>query len=246
MAGHSKWANIRHRKERVDAKRGKIFSRLIKEVTVAAKNGADPAANPRLRLALEKAKEANVPNDNIDRAIKRGGGLLEGGANYSEVRYEGYGIGGAAVLVDCLTDNKNRTLPEVRNVFTKNGGNLGTDGSVAYLFARCGQLLFERVADAAALMEVAIDNGADDFIADEESGGVEIVCAPDSFEALLAAVRAAGHAPDEADIIMRAENEIILSGEDGNRMQRLLDALEDLDDTQQIYTNADIREGEAS
>lgn len=252
MAGHSKWANIRHRKERMDAKRGKIFSRLIKEVTVAAKNGTDAAANPRLRLALEKAREANVPNDNIDRAVKRGGGLLEGGASYAEVRYEGYGIGGAAVLVDCLTDNKNRTFPEVRRAFTKHGGNLGTDGSVTYLFARCGQLLFARVADGAALMEVAIDNGADDFIADEsggedgEGGGVEIICAPESFEALLAAVRAAGYTPDEADIIMRAENEIALSGEDAHRMQRLLDALEDLDDTQQIYTNADIREEGAS
>lgn len=245
MAGHSKWANIRHRKERVDAKRGKVFSRLIKEVTVAARSGgADPSANPRLRLALEKAREANVPSDNIDRAVKRGGGLLEGGANYSEVRYEGYGIGGAAVLVDCLTDNKNRTLPEVRHVFAKCGGNLGTDGSVAYLFARCGQLLFAGVENSAALMEVAVENGADDFIEDAESGGVEIVCAADSFPALLDAVRAAGYAPDEADIVMRPESDMLLAGEDGRRMQRLLDMLEDLDDTQKIYTNANIQEEE--
>lgn len=242
MAGHSKWANIRHRKERMDAKRGKVFSRLIKEVTVAAKEGgADAAANPRLRLALEKAKEANVPNDNIERAIKRGSGQLEGGASYHEVRYEGYGVGGAAVLVDCLTDNKNRTLAEVRHAFTKNGGNLGTDGSVAYLFNRCGQLLFAEAGDAAQLMEVAVDNGAEDFIEDE-NGGVEVICAAENFPALLDAVRAAGYAPDEADIVMRADNEITLVGDEAKRLQRLIEALEDLDDTQQVYTNADVGE----
>ena len=245
MAGHSKWANIRHRKERMDAKRGKIFSRLIKEVTVAARGGADASGNPRLRLALEKAKEANVPGDNIERAIKRGAGMLEGAAAYSEVRYEGYGIGGAAVLVDCLTDNKNRTLPEVRRAFTKHGGNLGTDGSVSYLFTRCGQLLYANAAAPAALMDTAIENGAEDFIEDGESGGIEVLCAPENFETLLAAVRSAGAPPDEADIVMRPQNEVALEGEDAKRMQRLLDALEDLDDTQQIYTNADIQaEGE--
>ncbi|MCH9705666.1 MAG: YebC/PmpR family DNA-binding transcriptional regulator [Proteobacteria bacterium] len=241
MAGHSKWANIRHRKERVDAKRGKVFSRLVKEVTVAAKSGGmDPSSNARLRLSLEKAKEANVPNDNIDRAIKRGGGMLDGGANYTEVRYEGYGVGGAAVLVDCLTDNKNRTFPEVRNIFTKCGGNLGTDGSVAYLFKRCGQLLFLECSNAAALMDVAIENGADDFI--EEGEAVEVLCSPEQFPALLDAIRAAGYTPDESDIVMRAENDIVLSGDEGKRMQRLLDGLEDLDDTQQVYSNANIKE----
>ncbi|MCH9758338.1 MAG: YebC/PmpR family DNA-binding transcriptional regulator, partial [Proteobacteria bacterium] len=213
----------------------------VKEVTVAAKSGGmDPSSNARLRLSLEKAKEANVPNDNIDRAIKRGGGMLDGGANYSEVRYEGYGVGGAAVLVDCLTDNKNRTFPEVRNIFTKCGGNLGTDGSVAYLFKRCGQLLFLECSNAAALMDVAIENGADDFI--EEGEAVEVLCSPEQFPALLDAIRAAGYTPDESDIVMRAENDIVLSGDEGKRMQRLLDGLEDLDDTQQVYSNANIKE----
>ena len=244
MAGHSKWANIRHRKERVDAKRGKTFSRLIKEVTVAAKTGGmDAAANPRLRLALEKAREANVPNDNLERAIRRGGGQLEGGASYNEVRYEGYGIGGAAVLVDCLTDNKNRTLGEVRHAFNKYGGNLGTDGSVVYLFNRCGQLLFCGVKDSGALMETAIDNGADDF-REEDGGDIEIICPPDDFPTLLDAVRAAGYAPDAADVVMRPQNDVSLAGDDGKRMRRLLDVLEDLDDTQQVYTNADIQEEE--
>lgn len=242
MAGHSKWANIRHRKERVDAKRGKTFSRLIKEVTVAAKTGGmDVAANSRLRLALEKARDANVPNDNLDRAVRRGGGLLEGGAGYSEVRYEGYGIGGAAVLVDCFTDNKNRTLAEVRHAFSKYGGNLGTDGSVAYLFERCGQLLFYRVENSAQLMETAIDNGAEDF-REEDDESIEIVCPPDNFPALLDAVRAAGYTPEAADIVMRAQTDVPLADDDGRRMQRLLDVLEELDDTQHIYTNADIRE----
>lgn len=226
----------------MDAKRGKAFSRLIKEVTVAAKGGADVSGNPRLRLALEKAKEANVPGDNIERAIKRGAGLLEGAAAYSEVRYEGYGIGGAAVLVDCLTDNKNRTLPEVRRAFTKHGGNLGTDGSVAYLFTRCGQLLYAQAENPTALMDTAIEHGAEDFITEAESGGIEVLCAPEQFEALLTALRAAGSPPDEADIVMRAQSEIALAGEEAQRMQKLLDALEDLDDTQQIYTNASLPE----
>lgn len=242
MAGHSKWANIRHRKERVDAKRGKVFSKLIKEVTVAARvGGADAAANPRLRLALERARAANVPSDNIDRATKRGAGQIEG-ATYTEVRYEGYGVGGAAVLVDCLTDNKNRTLPEVRHVFAKYGGNLGTDGSVSYLFRRCGQLLFSEVADSAKLMEVALDNNAEDFLEDDDSAGVEIICAPEDFPALLDAVRAAGFQPDESDVIMRAEADINLPEDEARRMQKLLDALEDLDDTQAIFSNANLGE----
>ena len=245
MAGHSKWANIRHRKERVDAKRGKVFSRLIKEVTVAARvGGIDPAANPRLRLALEKTREANMPNDNVERAIKRGGGMLEGGASYAEVRYEGYGVGGAAVLVDCLTDNKNRTLPEVRRVFVKYGGNLGTDGSVSYLFKRCGQMLFAAPGDAATLMDIAIENGADDFIQDDDGDGVEILCESEKFTALLDAVRAGGFMPDEFGIVMHADNEVVLDGEDGRRMRKLLEALEDLDDLQQFHTNANIKEEE--
>ena len=241
MAGHSKWANIRHRKERVDAKRGKVFSRLIKEVTVAAKvGGMDAAANPRLRLALEKARAANVPSDNIDRAIKRGGGQLDG-VSYVELRYEGYGPGGAAILMDCLTDNKNRTYPEVRNVFYKYGGNLGNDGSVAYLFRRCGQLLLAEIADSSVLMEIAITNDAEDFI--EEDGGVEIICSPEALATLLHAVREGGFTPDEADIVMRPDAEIALNDDDSDRLQRLLDALEDLDDTQKIYTNVIIGEG---
>lgn len=203
--------------------------------------GGDPGSNPRLRLAMEKAREANMPNDNLERAIKRGAGLLEGAA-YLEVRYEGYGVGGAAVLVDCLTDNKNRTLPEVRRVFVKYGGNLGTDGSVSYLFKRCGQLLFASLSDEAQLMDVAVANNAADFFSDEE-GGAEILCAAEDFPPLLDAVRAAGFAPDEFGVVMRADSDIILVGEEGARMQKMLDALEELDDTQQIYTNADIREG---
>lgn len=248
MAGHSKWANIRHRKERVDAKRGKIFTRIIREVMVAAKvGGGDAAANPRLRLALEKARAANVPNDNLERAIKRGSGALEGAA-YTEVRYEGYGVGGAAVLLDCLTDNKNRTLPEVRHAFTKHGGNLGTEGSVAYLFQRCGQLLFCDVADAEKerLMEVALEHAARDFIEDETSAGVEVVSAPEDFVGLLDAVRQAGFAPDAADIVMRAETDVLLDAAQADRMQKLLEVLEDLDDTQHIYTNAKWETADAS
>lgn len=241
MAGHSKWANIKHRKERVDAKRGKIFTRIIKEITVAAKlGGSDVSANPRLRLALEKAKEGNMPNDNIDRAIKRGCGQLEGGVSYSEIVYEGYGVGGAAVLVYCLTDNKNRTYPEVRHAFTKFGGNLGTDGSVSYLFHRCGQLLFENIDNTTPLMEIAIENGADDFIEDE--GGVEIICPADGLSELAEKIKQAMYSPDTVDIIMRPNTEINLVGDEASRMQKLLDLLEDLDDTQHVYTNAIIEE----
>lgn len=240
MAGHSKWANIRHRKERVDAKRGKVFSRLVKEVFVAAKmGGIDPDANPRLRLALERARDANVPNDNIDRAVKRGGGQLEG-VNYAEVRYEGYAAGGAALLLDCLTDNKNRTLPEVRRALIKHGGNLAAEGAVSYLFSRCGQLLFSNPSDGAKLMDVAAEHNAAEF--NEEDGGVEILCAPEDFPALLDAVRAGGFPPDAADIVMRADGDMPLFGEEARRMQKLLDALEELDDVQSVYTNADIQE----
>ncbi len=241
MAGHSKWANIKHRKERVDAKRGKVFTKIIKEITVAAKlGGADVSANPRLRLALEKSKEVNMPNYNIDRAIKRGAGQLEDGVIYSEILYEGYGVGGVAVLVNCLTDNKNRTYPEVRHAFTKHGGNLGSDGSVAYLFHHCGQILFENVEDTTSLMEIAIENGADDFIEDE--GGIEIICSPENLSKLTETIKNASFIPDNADIIMRPSNEINLVGEEAVRMQKLIDLLEDLDDTQEVYTNAIMEE----
>lgn len=237
MAGHSKWANIRHRKERMDSKRGKIFARLIKEATVAARiGGADAAHNPRLRLAIEKARAANVPNDNLERAIKRGAGQLEG-VEYAEIRYEGYGPGGAAVLVDCLTDNKNRALSDVRHAFNKHGGNLGAGGSVAYLFSRCGQLWYapEKFAEAAA--DIAIENGASDLHSGAD-GSMEVVCAPEAFSPLCDALRAAGYAPDAADIVMRPSSETALGEADSARMRKLLNALEDLDDTQEVHTAA--------
>ncbi|MBN9459872.1 MAG: YebC/PmpR family DNA-binding transcriptional regulator [Burkholderiales bacterium] len=237
MAGHSKWANIQHRKGRQDAKRGKLFTRVIKEITVAAKfGGGDPAANPRLRLAMDKASEANMPKDTVQRAIQRGVGGLEG-VNYEEIRYEGYGIGGAAVIVDCLTDNRIRTVAEVRHAFSKNGGNLGTDGSVAYLFKHCGQFLFAPGTPEEKVMEVAIEAGADDVNTDEE-GGIEVVCAPGDFESLKAAFGKAGLKADVAEITMKPLTQTELVGEDAAKMQKLLDALENLDDMQQVYTNA--------
>ena len=237
MAGHSKWANIQHRKGRQDAKRGKLFTRLIKEITVAAKlGGGDPAANPRLRLAMDKASEANMPKDTVQRAIQRGAGGLDG-ANYEEIRYEGYGIGGAAVMVDCLTDNRIRTVAEVRHAFSKNGGNLGTDGSVAFQFRHCGQFLFAPGTPEDKVMEVAIDAGADDVSSDEE-GGIEVLCAPGDFAALKEALARAGLKADVAEVTMKPLNETALAGEDAGRMQKLLDALENLDDVQQVYTNA--------
>ena len=245
MAGHSKWANIRHRKERMDAKRGKVFARLIKEATVAARiGGVDPAHNPRLRLAIEKARAANVPNDNLERAIKRGGGKLEG-VEYAEIRYEGYGPGGAAVLVECLTDNKNRALSDVRHAFQKHGGNLGAGGSVSYLFSRCGQLLYAPDAkkSVSAIEDAAIENGASDLQTGED-GSVEVICAPEDFDSLRAAMQNAGHTPDAADIVMRPSSEIALSEADSVKMRRLLDALEDLDDTQEVHTSAALWSGE--
>ena len=237
MAGHSKWANIRHRKERMDSRRGKIFARIIKEAAVAARiGGPDPDSNPRLRLAMEKARAANVPSDNMERAIKRGGGQLEG-ADYAEIRYEGYGPGGAAIIVDCLTDNKNRALSEVRHAINKHGGNLGADGSVAYLFSRCGQILFAPGADENAVMEAAIENGAQDMQTADD-GSIDITCAPADFPALLDALRAAGFEPAEADIVMRPSDEAVLGELDAAKMKKLLAALEDLDDTQNIHTNA--------
>ncbi|MEN9774675.1 MAG: hypothetical protein RL322_1745 [Pseudomonadota bacterium] len=241
MAGHSKWANIQHRKNRQDAKRGKLFTRLIKEITVAARMaGADPDSNPRLRLAMDKASEANMPKDTVQRAIQRGAGGLDG-AHYEELRYEGYGIGGAAVIVDCLTDNKVRTVAEVRHAFSKNGGNLGTDGSVAFMFKHCGQLLFAPGTSEDKVMEAALEAGAEDILTDEE-GGIEVICAPADFPTLRAALDKAGLHPAVAEITMRAESSSPLAGEDATAMQKLLDALENLDDVQQVYTNAEFDE----
>jgi YebC/PmpR family DNA-binding regulatory protein len=238
MAGHSKWANIQHRKGRQDERRGKLFTRLIKEITVAAKmGGADTSVNPRLRLAMDKASDANMPKDTVSKAVQRGAGQIEG-ADYSEIRYEGYGIGGAAVIVDCLTDNRTRTVAEVRHAFSKHGGNLGTDGSVAFLFRHCGQFLFAPgTASEDRLMEIAIDAGADDVIPDDE-GGIEILCKPAVFSAVREAFKAAALQAEIAALTMRPETEIVLTGDDAARMQKLLDALENLDDVQEIYTNA--------
>ena len=218
----------------MDAKRGKLFSRLIREVMVAAKvGGGDPAANPRLRLALERARDANVPGDNLTRAVKRGGGQADGG-DYAELRYEGFGVGGAAVIVEVFTDNKNRTLGEIRHAFAKNGGNLAANGAVSHLFRRRGQLLFPAGGDA--LMEKAIEHGAEDYDGDDD--GAEVLCAPDALAQMVDALRAAGFVPDVAELIMHAESEITLTDADAVKMRKLLDALEDADDVQQVYTNA--------
>jgi len=241
MAGHSKWANIQHRKGRQDAKRGKLFTRLIKEITVSAKlGGGDATANPRLRLAMDKASEANMPKDTVQRAIQRGAGGLDG-ANYEEIRYEGYGTGGAAVIVDCMTDNRTRTVAEVRHAFSKHGGNLGTDGSVAFMFRHCGQLLFIPGTSEERVMETAIEAGAEDVLTDEE-GGIEVICQPGDFAVLKAALEKAGLKAEVAEITMRAENPAPLSGDDAQAMQKLLDALENLDDVQQVYSNAEFDE----
>jgi YebC/PmpR family DNA-binding regulatory protein len=238
MAGHSKWANIKHRKERQDAKRGKVFTRLIKEITVAARLGGagDPDMNPRLRLAVDKAQEANLPKDTIERAIKRGTGALDG-VNYEEVRYEGYGIGGAAVMVDCMTDNRTRTVADVRHAFTKFGGNLGTDGSVAFLFKHCGQMVFAPGTDEDKLMEVAIEAGAEDVVTNDD-GSIEVITAPNDFTAVRAALEKAGLKPELAEVTMKPTTENVLAGEDAGRMQKLLDAIESLDDVQEVYTTA--------
>ncbi len=239
MAGHSKWANIKHKKAATDAKRGKLFTRLIKEITVAAKHGGgDPNFNPRLRLAIDKAKADNMPADNIERAIKRGTGELEG-VSYEEVRYEGYGIGGAAVMVDCLTDNKTRTVADVRHAFSKYGGNLGTDGSVAFQFKHCGQIILAPGADEGRVMEVALDAGAEDVIHNEDDS-IEVITAPanEEFAAVVDALSKAGLRPEFAEITMKPENEIELAGDDVVKMQKILDALESLDDVQNVYSNA--------
>ena len=237
MAGHSKWANIKHRKAAADAKKGKVFTRLIKEITVAAKLGSgDPDTNPRLRLAMDKAREANMAKDSVQNAIKRGTGQLEG-VSYEEIRYEGYGVGGAAVMVSCLTDNRTRTVAEIRHAFTKNGGNLGSDGSVAYLFKHCGQFVFPPGGDEEAIMEAALEAGAEDVVRNDDAS-VEVICAPPDFPAVKAALEKAGLKPEIAEIVMKPTNENQLGGEDAARMRRLLDALENLDDVQDVYTTA--------
>ena len=237
MSGHSRWANIQHRKGRQDAKRGKIFTKLIKEIAVAARlGGGDAGANPRLRLALEKARAENLPGDNIQRAIQRGTGSLEGAA-YEEIRYEGYGVAGAAVMVDCLTDNRTRTVAEVRHALTKNGGHLGADGSVAYLFKHCGQFVFAPGTSEDRVMEAALEAGADDVMTNED-GSVEVVCAPQDFERVKAGLDKAGVKPEVAEITMKPVSEISLAGEDAAKMRKLLEALEALDDVQEVYTTA--------
>src|SRR5574343_1251552 len=231
MAGHSKWANIQHRKGRQDAKRGKIFTRLIKEITVAAKmGGGDPSINPRLRLAIEKAKAESMPKDNIENAVKRGSGQLEG-VNYEEIRYEGYGLNGAAVMVDCLTDNRQRTVADVRHAFSKFGGNLGTDGSVAFLFKHCGTLLFAPGADEDRIMEAALEAGAEDVVTNDD-GSIEVITAPNDFASVKEALEAAGLKAEVGEVTMKAENEVVFTGDDAVKMQKLLDALDDLDDVQ--------------
>jgi len=237
MAGHSKWANIKHRKAAADAKKGKVFTRLIKEITVAARlGGGDPDTNPRLRLAMDKAREANMAKDSVQNAVKRGSGALEG-VSYEEARYEGYGPGGAAVMVACLTDNRTRTVADVRHAFTKNGGNLGSDGSVAYLFKHCGQFVFAPGTSEDRVMEAALDAGADDVVKNED-GSVEVICAPGDFAAVKAALDKAGLKPELAEITMKPATEAQLAGDEAGRMRQLLDALENLDDVQDVYTTA--------
>ena len=241
MAGHSKWANIQHRKGRQDEKRGKAWTRVIREITVAARlGGGDMSANPRLRLAVEKAKAVNLPVETVKRNIDKATGALEG-VSYEEIRYEGYGIGGAALIVDCMTDNKVRTVAEVRHAFSKYGGNMGTEGSVAFQFKHCGQLVFAPGTDEDKVMEVALEAGADDVITDDD-GAIEVLCAWTELEAVKAALEAAGFKPEVAEVTMRADNTIELTGEDSERMQKLLDVIEDLDDVQALYHNALIQE----
>jgi YebC/PmpR family DNA-binding regulatory protein len=237
MAGHSKWANIKHRKAAADSKKGKVFTRLIREITVAAKaGGGDPDSNPRLRLSLEKAREANMTKDSVTRAIQRGTGELEG-VSYDEVRYEGYGPAGAAVLIDCLTDNRTRTVAEVRHAFSKNGGNLGSDGSVGYLFKHVGQFVFAPGTSEEKLMEAALEAGADDVVSNED-GSIEVLSPPNDFPAVKAALEKAGFKAELAEVTMKPASENALSGGDAQRMRSLLDTLEALDDVQNVYTTA--------
>lgn len=241
MAGHSKWANIQHRKNRQDSKRSNLWTKLIREIIVAARTGGgDPDINPRLRLALVKARGGNVPKDTVNNAILKGTGKLEG-VSYEEIRYEGYGVGGAALIIDCTTDNRVRTVADVRHALAKNGGNLGTDGSVAFMFKHCGQFVFAPGTSEDRVMEIALEAGAEDVITDDE-GAIEVITAPGDFEAVSRAFEAAGLAPEIAEITMKAANEIVLSGDEGVRMQKMLDMLDDLDDVQQVYTSAVIEE----
>jgi YebC/PmpR family DNA-binding regulatory protein len=241
MAGHSKWANIQHRKGRQDAKRGKIFTKIIKEITVAARlSGGDVTMNPRLRAAVAEAKEENMPADNIMRAIKKGTGELEG-VNYEEIRYEGYGINGAAIIIDCLTDNKQRAVADVRHALTKYGGNLGTDGSVAYMFKHCGSLLYAPGTSEDKVMEIALDAGAEDIVTDAD-GSIEVTTAPADFLRIKEAMEAAGLKAVLAEVTMKPNDETLFSGDDALRMQKILDALEDLDDVQDVYTTAVIED----
>ena len=237
MAGHSKWANIKHKKAATDAKRGKIFTRLIKEITVAARlGGGDASMNPRLRLAIDKAMDNNMPKDTIERAARRGAGELEGVA-YEEIRYEGYGIGGAAVIVDCMSDNRTRTVADVRHAFSKYGGNHGTDGSVAFLFKHCGQILFPPGTDEDKLLEAALEAGADDVVTNDD-GSLEVITGPYDFLAVKDALATAGFKPEFAEVTMKPASEVTMTGDDAARMQKLLDAIESLDDVQDVYTNA--------
>ncbi len=241
MAGHSKWANIQHRKGAQDKKRGKLFTKLIREITVAARmGGGDPAANPRLRLAIDKARAQSMPKDNIERAVKRGAGETDG-EDFQEIRYEGYGPGGTAVMVDCLTDNRNRTVAEVRHAFTKFGGNLGADGSVNYLFNHVGQLMYPAGSDEDAIMEAAIDAGAEDVVVDDDSS-IEVLSDPSDFENVRDQMIAAGHEPESAELTMRASTTSSLDVKEASSMVKMLEILEDLDDVQQVYSNADISE----
>jgi len=241
MAGHSKWANIQHRKGRQDEKRGKLWTRAIREITVAARaGGGDLSANPRLRLAVEKAKAVNLPIDTVKRNIDKATGNLEG-VNYEEIRYEGYGIGGAAIIVDTMTDNRVRTVAEVRHAFSKHGGNMGTEGSVAFQFKHCGQIIFAPGTDEDKVMEVALDAGAEDVVTDDD-GAIEVIAAVGDFEVVKNALEAAGLKPEVAEVTMRAENTVDVAGEDAARMQKLLDVLEDLDDVQAVYHNASLSE----
>jgi len=239
MAGHSKWANIRFRKGAQDAKRGKLFTKLIREITVSAReSGGDPAANPRLRVAIAKAKSQSMPKDSIERAIKRGSGEGDGAA-YEEARYEGYGPGGVAVMVDCLTDNRNRTVADIRHAFSKFGGNLGADGSVGYLFTHTGQLGFPGSSDEEALMEVAIDAGATDIVANDD-GSIEVLCDPADFESLKETLEQANLNPEQAEVTMRASTLVPVRAKEAESTLKLLDVLDELDDVQQVYSNADL------
>jgi YebC/PmpR family DNA-binding regulatory protein len=239
MAGHSKWANIKHRKAGQDAKRGKIFTKLLREITVAVKgSGPDPSSNPTLRTAIDKALGANMRRDTIDNAIKKASGAQEG-VHYEEVRYEGYGPGGTAVMVDCLTDNRNRTVGEVRHAFTKAGGNLGTDGSVAYMFSKVGIITYSESVQEDALIEAALEAGAEDVITNDD-GSIDVMTTPENYLAVKEALIAAGFEPENAEITMQASTNTVLDAEDAEKMMRLIDRLEDLDDVQSVYSNADI------